>query len=395
MDSMRNIANVSVSKSSPEETLRDSTENIYTGIDLKTATLLQDQSYRIGILEGSMQSLKVSVDDLQVSMTQRINDLEEKLNDKEKLKAFPDSVELGFVYVLLLKEGFFYVGYTSNLKRRIQEHLEGGEKAAKLVRMHPMEKLLACFKGRVEDEDIVTLKMMIVFGWERVRGGKWVFHDMHEAPEELFELQKKPNLNFLQASAPDFDICAKCHIIGHAESTCLVSGVEEDKSASKRENSKLSYNDSCYTKDIHYVETCLHELETLYIFVKMVEPENVLINGFFDKEGTRIFSNDTTKIISRTPKGRKTIESVVWAMKAIEHSGKKSVFSIVLRDVYPFEMLLGLSEPKYNQDMIEEGKALKKTLEAKGQSIRFICSINIGWTSTGSTQLNELFANLS
>ena len=49
-----------------------------------------------------------------------------------------------FIYILICRGNRFYIGYTTDITRRYQEHCEGSTKS-KFTRSFPPEKLAACW----------------------------------------------------------------------------------------------------------------------------------------------------------------------------------------------------------------------------------------------------------
>ena len=79
---------------------------------------------------------------------------------------------MGTVYVLKLKQGKYYVGYTDDLDVRLANHKLGlGSKWTQTYRLERVFKLYS--NMTVKDEDRITLEMMKKFGYENVRGGSW------------------------------------------------------------------------------------------------------------------------------------------------------------------------------------------------------------------------------
>ena len=83
-----------------------------------------------------------------------------------------------FTYALVCGEGhvrpFWYIGRTENLERRLRQHWSGH--GAQWCKLHKPSKLWAVHAGDIEDS--LTLAFMHYFGWEVVRGGKWVARSM-------------------------------------------------------------------------------------------------------------------------------------------------------------------------------------------------------------------------
>ena len=72
-------------------------------------------------------------------------------------------------YVLECSNSCYYVGKTSSINRRMQQHWGG--KGAKWTQAHKPVRILEIFEGDVERQQ--TLLYMARFGPEKVRGGPW------------------------------------------------------------------------------------------------------------------------------------------------------------------------------------------------------------------------------
>lgn len=93
-----------------------------------------------------------------------------------------------FVYVLLLQDKKYYVGYSERkVGERFLEHFnaQGSQWTRKY---HPLQ-VLQIKQGTKEDEDRTTLEMMLKHGWWNVRGGKWCHVDLQSCPKALLEYQ--------------------------------------------------------------------------------------------------------------------------------------------------------------------------------------------------------------
>lgn len=94
---------------------------------------------------------------------------------------FPFGTE--YVYVWQLEDGKFYVGYSENLSRRVDEHLTG-EGAVWTKKYHPVS-IIEIVRGDKEVEKQKTLEYMRLKGWENVRGSHWCQLEYKSAPLEL------------------------------------------------------------------------------------------------------------------------------------------------------------------------------------------------------------------
>ena len=50
-----------------------------------------------------------------------------------------------YIYILRCHDDSLYTGITTNIQRRLEEHLSQGKKAAKYTRTHQAEKIVACW----------------------------------------------------------------------------------------------------------------------------------------------------------------------------------------------------------------------------------------------------------
>eukprot|EP01022_Parablepharisma_sp_SALTPOND_P013383 TRINITY_DN1787_c0_g1_i1.p3 TRINITY_DN1787_c0_g1~~TRINITY_DN1787_c0_g1_i1.p3 ORF type:complete len:234 (+),score=1.45 TRINITY_DN1787_c0_g1_i1:98-799(+) len=131
------------------------------------------------------------------------------------------------IYVLLLKEGKYYVGFTRRRNgRRILDHWsevmkEGKNKAAAWTKKYPPVMVIGFIEGDEEDESLLTLQLMKHFGIDNVRGGQWV----------EINLSVKPDL---ESNKPlvhkDGNTCYHCSLEGHwTNGACPYKGRKTDK----------------------------------------------------------------------------------------------------------------------------------------------------------------------
>ena len=91
-----------------------------------------------------------------------------------------EPVSKGQVYVLKLRGGKWYVGYTERAIKRVLQHAQ--KKGAKWTKKYaPVEPIPYSMSEPIhteKDEDRITLKLMAEHGIRNVRGGSWCMVDM-------------------------------------------------------------------------------------------------------------------------------------------------------------------------------------------------------------------------
>lgn len=87
----------------------------------------------------------------------------------------------GFVYVLRLEDGCYYVGWTKNLKQRLTAHWKGN--GAKWTCLHRPIEVVLVREGTKVTENNVTRKMIERCGKDVVRGGYFtICNSSHNLP---------------------------------------------------------------------------------------------------------------------------------------------------------------------------------------------------------------------
>lgn len=82
----------------------------------------------------------------------------------------------GWVYVLELENGKWYVGFTESVEDRVKSHKRGN--AADWTELHTpirIDELIPDGSKEIEKEK--TIELMIKYGFENVRGGPWAAVD--------------------------------------------------------------------------------------------------------------------------------------------------------------------------------------------------------------------------
>ena len=120
------------------------------------------------------------------------------------------------VYVLELAQGRVYVGHSSDVKRRIQQHMSGQGSA--FTKAFPPTGVLLPRLGRVTGsaeaaERDETLRYMFLRGMQLVRGWRYVRVDLPQ--EDLDDAER--NIREL------YDLCRRCGHPGHFITGCKAS----------------------------------------------------------------------------------------------------------------------------------------------------------------------------
>lgn len=113
------------------------------------------------------------------------------------------------IYVLRLEGGKYYIGKTTDVIQRYQEHLAG--QGAAFTKRHPPVALEATFPETSPfDEDKTTKEYMLKYGVDNVRGGAYVLDTLTKGQVEALKLE------FRAAK----DRCIKCGGTGHYADKC-------------------------------------------------------------------------------------------------------------------------------------------------------------------------------
>jgi len=117
------------------------------------------------------------------------------------------------VYVLQLTEGYIYVGQSSNVKRRIKQHMDG--KGAKFTKRHTPTGVVLPRLGNIDGagdsgERQEVLLQMRMHGMECVRGWKYVNNSLSGA--DVADIKS----NWIEM----FNLCRICMGEGHMASSC-------------------------------------------------------------------------------------------------------------------------------------------------------------------------------
>lgn len=108
--------------------------------------------------------------------------------------------KLIIIYILKLECGKYYVGQSKNFHERIKKHFSG-QGSAWTKKYSPIEILTqrelstSYWRDALEIENELTLELMILVGWENVRGGNWSTIQLKNKPQALEYLPSQTKLN--------------------------------------------------------------------------------------------------------------------------------------------------------------------------------------------------------
>ncbi len=93
----------------------------------------------------------------------------------------------GYVYILELEGGNWYVGWSADLHTRIASHFLGA--GSLWTRLHKPIAIHSVKPGCTTLETCTTVAMMCKHGWEKVRGGSFCNVEMAKAPACIAKAQ--------------------------------------------------------------------------------------------------------------------------------------------------------------------------------------------------------------
>lgn len=124
------------------------------------------------------------------------------------------------IYVLRLEEGKYYVGKTSNMERRFQDHLSGNG-STWTRKYRPIEIIKVVEDASMFEEDKLTKEYMAEYGIDNVRGGSYVTLELSTDQKEFL----KREIWGAQ------DLCVRCGKAGHFIRQCpiTISNTKDEK----------------------------------------------------------------------------------------------------------------------------------------------------------------------
>ncbi|KAI8897457.1 hypothetical protein BC833DRAFT_41363 [Globomyces pollinis-pini] len=174
------------------------------------------------------------------------------------------------IYVLLLQENKFYVGYSERpIGERFLEHFN--YQGSKWTTLYRPVQVLQVLPGGLKEENDMTLKMMDTYGWWNVRGGSWCQVDIQACPPALLEWQRlklPPPLRQNQPVQSKYrsnvkNGCSKCGRTSHSVKDCFartnVNGEDLESSESESESDTSLFDQgACYRcgRSTHFARDC-------------------------------------------------------------------------------------------------------------------------------------------
>ena len=117
---------------------------------------------------------------------------------------------LNVIYVLKLENSKYYVGRTSNLENRLEQHRSKNESA--WTSNYPIIELVESFPSFGFEEDATVIRYMDRYGIENVRGGSF----------SNLELSFEQYIFIVRTIRNEKDVCLACGLTGHFISECFV-----------------------------------------------------------------------------------------------------------------------------------------------------------------------------
>ena len=145
-----------------------------------------------------------------------------------------------YIYVLELRNGKYYVGKTSDVDHRFQQHKNGT--GSVWTRLHPPVKIIERRPvihgmGAAQDENNTVKDYMKMFGVDNVRGGAYTQQDLPDGFKNMIEMENRTNE----------DTCFKCGLPGHFSNKCPVTIRDTKKKPVVIEEWECSYCDRTFT----------------------------------------------------------------------------------------------------------------------------------------------------
>jgi predicted GIY-YIG superfamily endonuclease len=139
---------------------------------------------------------------------------------------------MDLVYALVLENGNYYIGRTSNLNQRLVQHRQ--DMASAWTRLHRMIRIDCVWEADNDFmEDNIVREYMLSFGIDRVRGGSYSQVELSASQRQFLENELRSARN----------ACFRCGLTGHFQEQCTAQ-----IQASQRRNSNASKSKSACQK---------------------------------------------------------------------------------------------------------------------------------------------------
>ncbi|CAF1213894.1 unnamed protein product [Adineta ricciae] len=112
------------------------------------------------------------------------------------------------IYVLACKERKYYVGKSSNVERRFEEHIQGDFGSEWTRQYEPLRIVQVKDMTTNYDEANTTLDYMKKYGIDNVRGAQWSNMILTNEQRDTIQTMMNPNA------------CFRCGLVGHFANEC-------------------------------------------------------------------------------------------------------------------------------------------------------------------------------
>ena len=143
------------------------------------------------------------------------------------------------IYILRLQGGYYYIGKTTNVVRRYQQHLSG-DGSAWTRKYTPISLERTIESTSPFDEDKIVKEYMAKYGIEKVRGGSYIEINLSKLQTDALNIEIRNATN----------VCMKCGKSGHFVKECFMesSNSMADQLKSRSLQMKVERNPSMYVQ---------------------------------------------------------------------------------------------------------------------------------------------------
>ncbi|CAL6020283.1 GIY-YIG_nuclease [Hexamita inflata] len=153
-------------------------------------------------------------------------------NNVEQYNNQNDAQNENTVYAYECVNNTYYVGSTRNFDERTQTHLQN--KASEWTKLNPIQRLIYKDQGTLEQELIVTLKLMKEVGIERVRGANFVKLQLSEEEIQII----KNMISHLNNE------CFICNQQGHLSKFCPKKRTIKQQNANIKQQQQVNHQNN-------------------------------------------------------------------------------------------------------------------------------------------------------